>query len=83
MCSELNENRWSVRMTSPLTVTPAATASSRAKRTSRPLLLLPSPDTSIVRRSASKGACANWAKAKSIPPLMDVLLAKERGISSN
>jgi hypothetical protein len=55
----------------------------RAKRTSRPLLLLPSPDTSIVRRSAPKGARANWAKAKSMPPLMDVLSAKERGISSN
>ena len=37
-------------------VTPCASASSRAGRTSRPALLVPSPETSMVRRSESNGA---------------------------
>src|SRR5437660_920640 len=37
-------------------VTPLASASSRAEAMSRPELLVPSPETSIVRRVASNGA---------------------------
>ena len=43
----------SLRITSPLIVTPWATASSRASPTSRPELLVPSPETSMVRRGDS------------------------------
>jgi hypothetical protein len=39
-----------------LIVMPLATASSRASVTSRPALLVPSPETSMVRRVDSKGA---------------------------
>jgi hypothetical protein len=41
VCSRFNENRSSVRMTNPLTVMPAATASSRANRTLRHRLRTP------------------------------------------
>jgi len=46
-------------MTRPLIVTPSATAASRAAVTGRPLLLVPSPDTSMMRRGPAKGLCAS------------------------
>src|SRR5664279_4899257 len=70
-------------MTSPLMVIPSASASSRAWLTSRPALLVPSPETSMVWRSEANGACANCATAKSMPPLIEVRSATERGDSNS
>jgi hypothetical protein len=52
VCSALNDSGCSVRMTRPLMVTPLARASSRATLASRPELLFPSPEMSMVRRAA-------------------------------
>jgi hypothetical protein len=49
---------------------PSATASSRASVTSRPELLVPSPEMSMVRRLASYGARANCATENSIAALI-------------
>ena len=62
---------------------PRASASSRASVTSRPELLVPSPDTSMVRRVASNGARSSSLTAKSMAPLIEVRSAKERGISAS
>ena len=53
-------------------VTPAAMASSRACVTGRPLLLVPSPDTSMTRRGAWKGLLARCAMAWSMAALIEV-----------
>jgi hypothetical protein len=37
----------------------------------------------MVRRAASNGARASWATAKSMPPLIEVLSAKDRAASVN
>src|SRR5262245_43124823 len=52
-----------------------------ASFTSRPALFVPSPDTSMVRRAAWNGARSNWAAANSMPPLIEVRSANERGNS--
>ena len=49
------------RDVSPLMTTPCLTASSRAAVTARPLVLAPSPDTSITRRAAGQGQDAKSA----------------------
>ena len=51
VCMGLVASGISLRMTRPLMVKPCATAASRASVTGRPELLVPSPDTSITRRS--------------------------------
>jgi hypothetical protein len=53
-------------------VTPWATASSRACQAGRPRLLAPSPETSITRRGAWKGAAVRRRMEWSIAPLIEV-----------
>lgn len=53
-------------------VTPWASAASRACQAGRPRLLAPSPETSITRREASKGAVASRRMAWSMAPLIEV-----------
>ena len=64
-------------------VTPSATASSRAMRTSRPALLVPSPETSMVRRADLNGARLSCAIENSMPPEIEVRSANERGASTS
>ena len=71
----------SLRMTSPLMVKPCATAASRASVTGRPELLVPSPDTSITRRSDWYGLRLSWAMPKSMAALIEVRPMKARGAS--
>src|SRR5687768_5818811 len=70
VCSGFHGSGVALRITSPLIVMLSATAASRASRTSRPELLVPSPDTSMVRRLDSNGALANRPTEKSIPALI-------------
>ncbi len=53
-------------------VTPCATASSRACQAGRPRLLTPSPEMSITRREAWKGAAASRRMEWSMAPLIEV-----------
>ena len=53
------------------------------ERTSRPELLVPSPETSMVRRADWNGARSNCAIEKSMPPLIEVRSANERGASTS
>ena len=55
------------------------TASSRASDTSRPALLVPSPQTSIVRREALNGLSASIRRARSMPALIAVRPQNDRG----
>jgi hypothetical protein len=66
----------------PLIVTPAATAWSRASVTGRPELLVPSPETSMIRLSACGGAAARRSIEKSIAALIEVRPRNERGADS-
>src|SRR5258708_31258521 len=65
-------------MTSPLIVTPLASASSRASLTSRPALLVPSPDTSMVRRAPPHRAFFLCAPGNLIGPPISGRGAEER-----
>jgi len=56
-----------------------ATAASRASVTGRPALLVPSPETSMMRRSAVTPLRASCAMAKSMPAPIAVRPVKERG----
>jgi hypothetical protein len=62
-----------LNITSPLMVIPLARAWSRATVTSRPLLLVPSPDTSIARRVASNGARSSCWNLSALSSLFDYL----------
>ena len=83
VCSGRNDSESGVRMTRPLMVMPLARASSRAAVTDRPELLVPSPETSMTRRSALKGARSSWITAKSMAWLIAVLPANDRGSSTS
>src|SRR5688572_25281432 len=83
VCSGRNDSESGVRMTRPLMVMPLARASSRAAVTDRPELLVPSPETSMTRRSALKGARSSWMTAKSMAWLIAVLPENDRGSSTS
>lgn len=60
------------RIGRPLMVMPCATASSRACQAGRPRLLAPSPETSMTRRGAWKGAAVSRRRLWSMAPLIEV-----------
>jgi len=70
-------------MTSPLTVMPLATAASRAVSDRAPLLLGPSPETSITRRVPSMPFPSNSWAAYSIAPLIEVAERNTRGAAAS
>ncbi|HVM80447.1 MAG TPA: hypothetical protein VMU06_15595 [Stellaceae bacterium] len=69
----------SLTIANPLIVTRALIASSRAYSTGRPLLLSPSPEMSMTRRTLSCPLRSNCFIAKSMPAPIAVAPAKERG----
>ena len=79
MCRAKPGLAWVLMIASPLIVTPAANASSRASVTARPELLVPSPEMSMTRRSAFIGAALRRSSEKSIAALIEVRLRNERG----